>query len=154
MAKMIKRIAGILGLQPDGEGNAGRAGRTSSASLVPHSLKTAQDDSRMLSKSLPSPQTDPPAPGAVNVAEGSVEVKNRLGLHMRPTTMVAKTAIKYLSTITIARDNKRASARSASSLERLKAKTGTRLNIRAEGPDAKDALKAVQALFDRKFGED
>ena len=68
------------------------------------------------------------APSGINVAEGTVEVKNRLGLHMGPTTMVAKTAIKYLSTITIARGNKQASARSASSLERLKAKAGTHLN--------------------------
>jgi len=68
--------------------------------------------------------------------------------------MVAKTAIKYLSTITITRGNKQASARSASSLERLKARAGTQVKIRAEGPDAEDALKAVQALFDRKFGED
>ncbi|MGO9060290.1 MAG: HPr family phosphocarrier protein [Candidatus Binataceae bacterium] len=94
------------------------------------------------------------APAAMNIAEGTVEVRNRLGLHIRPSTMVAKAAIKYLSTITIARGNKHASARSATSLEMLKARVGTHLKIRAEGPDAKDALKAVLALFERKFGED
>ncbi len=93
------------------------------------------------------------APAAMNVAEGTVEVRNKLGLHIRPSTMVAKAAIKYLSTITIARGNKHASARSATSLEMLKARLGTHLKIRAEGPDAKDALKAVQTLFERKFGE-
>ncbi len=150
---MIKRIAGMLGLQ-NSRRDTEMPRRALPTSTGPSPLKAAQNDNLVDPAALSSAESDGPAPSVINVAEGTVEVKNRLGLHMRPTTMVAKTAIKYLSTITIARGNKQASARSASSLERLKAKAGTHLNIRAEGPDAKDALKAVQALFDRKFGED
>jgi phosphocarrier protein HPr len=154
MANMIKRIAGILGLHQGSRRDAEVAREALSKSTGPPPLKAAQAEIHRDSAAPPPLGTHEPAPNVINVAEGTVEVKNRLGLHMRPTTMVAKTAIKYLSTITIARGNKQASARSASSLERLKAKPGTHLNIRAEGPDAKDALRAVTALFDRKFGED
>jgi len=151
---MIRRIAGILGLRQNSRRDPEIARGALSTSTGSSPLKAVQGEN-CGDSAAPSPLAPhESAQSDINVAEGTVEVKNRMGLHMRPTTMVAKTAIKYLSTITIARGNKQASARSASSLERLKAKAGTHLNVRAEGPDAKDALKAVQALFDRKFGED
>jgi phosphocarrier protein HPr len=134
---MTKHTDGIL-LQQGGAGNVAMPANAVPANAAPHRVTQVGDL----------------APAALNVAEGTVEVKNRLGLHIRPSTMVAKAAIKYLSTITIARGNKHVSARSATSLEMLKAKAGSHLTIRAEGPDAKDALKAVQALFEKKFGED
>jgi len=134
---MIKHITGIP-LQQGGHRDVAMPGDALSAGAGPNFILQIVDL----------------APAARNVAEGTVEVRNRLGLHIRPSTMVAKAAIRYLSTITIARGNKHASARSATSLEMLKARLGTHLKIRAEGPDAKDALKAVQALFEKKFGED
>jgi len=36
----------------------------------------------------------------------------------------------------------------------LGAGSGTKLKLRAEGPDADEALKALQALFANKFGEE
>ena len=134
---MTKHTDGIL-LQQGGAGNVAMPANAVPANAGPHRVTQVGDL----------------APAALNVAEGTVEVRNRLGLHIRPSTMVAKAAIKYLSTITIAHGNKHVSARSATSLEMLKAKAGSHLTIRAEGPDAKDALKAVQALFEKKFGED
>lgn len=68
--------------------------------------------------------------------------------------MVAKKAIKYLSRITITRGDSHADARSATSVEMLKAKAGAHLKIKAVGPDAKDALNAIKALFENRFGED
>lgn len=136
---MTKHTDGIL-LQQGGAGNVAMPANAVPANAGPRRVTQIGDLA--------------PAAAALNVAEGTVEVRNRLGLHIRPSTMVAKAAIKYLSTITIARGNKHVSARSATSLEMLKAKAGSHLIIRAEGPDAKDALKAVQALFEKKFGED
>ena len=46
------------------------------------------------------------------------------------------------------------SAKSMTSLMMLGAAQGSKLKLRAEGPDAKEALKAVQTLFDEKFGEE
>jgi len=89
----------------------------------------------------------------MNIAEGTVEIKNRYGLHTRTAPMVTKTAIRFLSNITIATGDYRTNARSVLGLTALGAASGTRLHVRAEGPDAKDALQAVQMLFESKFGE-
>jgi len=91
---------------------------------------------------------------SVNVAEGTVEIKNQLGLHVRSSALLAKTAIKFLSHITIAYGDNRVSARSAVALTMLGARVGTRLTVTAEGPDAADALRAVQTLFEEGFGEE
>jgi phosphocarrier protein HPr len=68
--------------------------------------------------------------------------------------MLVKTAGKFSSAITIARGKDRASARSVIGLMTLGAGIGTRLLVKAEGADAEEALKAVEALFNDKFGED
>jgi phosphocarrier protein len=91
---------------------------------------------------------------AETVAEQAVEITNALGLHVRPGAMVAKTAISFLSNITITRGTDVVDARSSIALTALGAGIGSRLTIRAEGPDAGAAVKAIAALFNAKFGED
>ena len=90
----------------------------------------------------------------MSVAEGTVEITNRFGLHVRTATIVAKTALGFLSNITLSLGNTRVSARSVTDMTMLGARAGTSLKVSAEGPDAQDALKAIQKLFDDKFGED
>jgi len=88
------------------------------------------------------------------VAEAAVEVTNTLGLHIRPAGMVSKTAISFRSKIAVIRGKDVANARSIVALTTLEAGIGTRLTIRAEGPDADDAIRAIVALFEGKFGEE
>jgi len=88
------------------------------------------------------------------VAEEAVEITNAQGLHVRPAAMVAKAAISFLSNITIVRGTDVVNARSSVALTTLGAGIGTRLTIRAEGPDADAAVNAVAALFRGKFGEE
>ncbi len=88
------------------------------------------------------------------VAEEAVEITNAQGLHVRPSAMVAKAAISFLSNITITRGTDVVNARSSVALTTLGAGIGTRLTIRAEGPDADAAVNAVAALFRGKFGEE
>jgi phosphocarrier protein len=90
----------------------------------------------------------------VSVAEGTVEIKNKLGLHLRAATLLVKTAGRFSSAITLSRGKDRASARSVISLITLGAGIGTQLTVKAEGSDADQALKAVEALFNDKFGEE
>ena len=91
----------------------------------------------------------------VNVAEATVEVKNRLGLHLRAASALAQTAAKFTSKITIGTSkDDLVNAKSMTSLMMLGAAQGSKLKLRAEGPDAKEALKAVQTLFDDRFGEE
>jgi phosphocarrier protein HPr len=89
-----------------------------------------------------------------SVAEQAVEVKNASGLHIRPAGMVSKTAISFRSKIAIIRGTDVVNARSIVALTTLGVGIGTRLTIRAEGPDADDAVRAIVALFEGKFGEE
>jgi phosphotransferase system HPr (HPr) family protein len=88
------------------------------------------------------------------VAEEEVEVSNTLGLHIKPSAMIAKASIRFRSYITVALGADVANARSPVSLTGLGAGIGDRLKIRAQGPDADDAVKAIASLFNDKFGEE
>ena len=90
----------------------------------------------------------------MNAAEAKVEIRNRLGLHLRAASTLAQTAAKFSSAITLTRGKDRVSARSITGLMMLGAGIGTKIKVRAEGSDAEDALQAIKTLFDDKFGEE
>jgi phosphocarrier protein HPr len=85
-----------------------------------------------------------------------VELKNRLGLHARPSTMIANLASNFKSEIFIERisDGMRANAKSVFGVMMLAAPKGTVLKIEAEGEDAEEAVKALVELINRGFDED
>lgn len=90
----------------------------------------------------------------MSVAEGTVEVVNRLGLHLRAASALAETAGRFKASILISNDTNRVDARSVINLMMLGAAQGARLKVRAEGTDARAALQAVRLLFENRFGED
>ena len=90
----------------------------------------------------------------MSVLEGTVEIKNRLGLHLRAATTLAETARSFKSKLIIVGEGRSGDARSVIDLMMLGAAIGTRLKVRAEGPDARAALDAIQRLFQDRFGED
>ncbi len=73
---------------------------------------------------------------------------------MRAASTLAQTAARFSSAITIARGKERVNARSITGLMTLGAAMGSRVKVKAEGPDADEALEAIQGLFDDKFGEE
>jgi phosphotransferase system HPr (HPr) family protein len=74
----------------------------------------------------------------VNVAEATVEVRNRLGLHLRAASALAQTAARFTSKVTIGPGkDELVNAKSMTSLMMLGAAQGSKLKLRAEGPDAK-----------------
>ena len=90
----------------------------------------------------------------VNIAEATVEIKNRLGLHLRAATTVAQTAARFKSAITLSRGKDSVNARSVTALIMLGAGKGVRLRLRAEGDDAEAAIDELTALFNNGFGEE
>ncbi len=90
----------------------------------------------------------------MNVAEETVEITNRLGLHLRAATTLAQTAARFKSAITVTRGKDPANARSVTSLIMLGAGKGTRLRLRAEGDDAQAAVAELTQLFKDGFGEE
>jgi phosphocarrier protein HPr len=90
----------------------------------------------------------------VPIAEATVEIKNRLGLHLRAASTLAQAAAQFGSQITIARGKNEVNAKSVTGLMMLGAGKGAKLKVRADGDDAREALKAVEALFEQRFGEE
>jgi len=84
--------------------------------------------------------------------EAKVTVRNKQGLHARPSSVLAQTAIGFPDTsIRLKKGALEVDAKSIMELILLEAHFGTELLLTAEGPQAKDAVAAIQALFDRQF---
>ena len=90
----------------------------------------------------------------MSAVEATVEIRNRRGLHLRAASTLAQTAGRFSSKITVARGKNQVSAKSVTSLMMLGAEKGVKVKIEADGADAREALEAVQALFEEGFGED
>jgi phosphotransferase system HPr (HPr) family protein len=87
-------------------------------------------------------------------AEATVEIKNRLGLHLRAASTLAQSLKPFDSNVTLIKGPHQANARSVTSLIMLGAGVGAKLKVRAEGPDADEALATVKSVFEQGFGED
>lgn len=82
-----------------------------------------------------------------------IVITNRLGLHARAAAKLTQLAGKYTSEIFISRGERRVNAKSIMGVMMLAAGLGSEVRIDAEGPDATEALDAIEALFEDKFGE-
>jgi len=82
------------------------------------------------------------------------DITNKRGLHARASAKVVEAAARFESEITIIKDGQRVNARSIMGLMMLAASMGTRIDLEAEGPDAAEAMKAMLALIEAKFGEE
>lgn len=85
--------------------------------------------------------------------ERSVRIANRNGLHARPAAEIVKCAAKYKSDITLARDELEVNGKSIMGVMMLAAEFGSTLLLRANGPDAEQAIEALATLISGKFGE-
>lgn len=82
-----------------------------------------------------------------------VEILNKLGLHARASTKLTQTASKFNSQIWIERNNRRVNAKSIMGVMMLAASKGSRLTLEASGDDEAEAIAALTALINDKFGE-
>jgi phosphotransferase system HPr (HPr) family protein len=87
------------------------------------------------------------------VVERELWVENRLGLHARPAAQISALALQFEAMMTLEKDGHKANARQVLSILTLDSPMGTRLVLRAEGPDAREAATAMVRLFAQKFGE-
>lgn len=83
-----------------------------------------------------------------------VTIVNKLGLHARAASRLVNCASGFAAEIEIVRGTRSVNAKSIMGVLTLAAGIGTELVIRADGPDEKQALDAVIALFEERFGED
>jgi len=88
------------------------------------------------------------------VVERELEIVNRLGLHARAAAKFVKLASGFASEITLARGEREVNGKSIMGVMMLAAARGTRLRLRAEGPDAERAAEALARLVAERFGEE
>ena len=86
--------------------------------------------------------------------EKMLTVKNRAGIHARPAAIIAQTANKFESEISIGRDDALVNAKSIMGVITMAAGYNTVLTLRTEGPDESEAASAIVALFESKFEEE
>ena len=83
-----------------------------------------------------------------------VEIRNRKGLHARASAKFVKCAESFQATVRVMRDGHTVGGTSIMGLMMLAAGPGTKIVIEAEGPQAAEAIAALEALVVSGFGED
>ena len=87
------------------------------------------------------------------MAERTVQIVNKNGLHARPAAEIVKISAKYQSEITLSKDGMEVNGKSIMGVMMLAAECGSSIGLRAEGPDADAAVDALATLIANKFGE-
>ena len=81
-------------------------------------------------------------------------IKNRLGLHARPAALFVQEASRHKSSVVVVKDGLEVNGKSVMGLMLLAAESGSKLKVKADGPDEILALDGLQKIFDRKFDEE
>lgn len=85
--------------------------------------------------------------------EGHVKVQNKLGLHVRPATQIAKILQKRKAKVTLTYKGQSVNARSIMSIMILAAPKNAQLKLEVEGSDAAATFEDLLSAFNEKFGE-
>jgi phosphocarrier protein HPr len=88
-----------------------------------------------------------------DVAEQTRMIQNELGLHARAATKLVQIASKFPCEITVTKDGHEVNGKSIMGVLMLVASKGTTVTLRAKGERAAEAVAAIAALIDDKFGE-
>jgi phosphocarrier protein len=80
-------------------------------------------------------------------------IPNKLGIHARVAAQIVKVASEFESEVWLIKDGIWANGKSILDIMTLICPQGTRIRLLVEGQDANDALSALAALFQNKFGE-
>ena len=90
---------------------------------------------------------------AAELAEKTLMIQNELGLHARAATKLVQTASKFPCEVTVSKDGTEVNGKSIMGVLMLVASKGTMVTLRAKGERAPEAVAALAALIDDKFGE-
>jgi phosphocarrier protein len=85
--------------------------------------------------------------------ERNVKILNETGLHARPASLLVKAATPFSSEITIEFKDNVFIAKSIMSILSAGLQKGDEIKIVAKGSDEKEAVEALVALINSKFGE-
>jgi len=88
------------------------------------------------------------------ILRANAVIQNKRGLHARASAKIVEAAARFQSDIHVIKDGNAVNGRSIMGLMMLAASIGSTVEITAQGPDAAEALTAMLALVDAKFGEE
>jgi phosphocarrier protein HPr len=94
------------------------------------------------------------APGPSEKVVKEIMIVNRLGLHARPSAMFVRVASRFRCEIWVAKDDEEINGKSIMGLMMLAAGQGSKLRVRADGPDASEAIREIEALIESRFNEE
>lgn len=86
--------------------------------------------------------------------EQNLKILNRLGLHARPAALIAQTAAKFQSDISLTKDQVTINAKSIMGVMMLAAEFGSNICLTVKGPDEQAAFDALKKIFEDKFNEE
>jgi phosphocarrier protein HPr len=83
----------------------------------------------------------------------TVTISNKLGLHARASAKLTKLAGSFKSEVFMSRNGRRVNAKSIMGVMMLAAGIGSEVEIETSGADEQQAIEALTALINDKFGE-
>ena len=86
--------------------------------------------------------------------EKTLIVKNRAGIHARPAALIAQTANKFNCELTLIVGDTEVNVKSIMGVITMAAGYNTSITLKADGSDEREAVQAIEALFDSKFAEE
>jgi len=87
------------------------------------------------------------------VIKTSVTISNKLGLHARASAKLTKLAGSYPCEVWISRGDRRVNAKSIMGVMMLAAGLGATVELETSGDKEQEAMDALVALMNDKFGE-
>ncbi|MEC9489117.1 MAG: HPr family phosphocarrier protein [Halanaerobium sp.] len=82
---------------------------------------------------------------------GEVMIRNETGLHARPASLFVNKARGYKSNIELILNNRKANAKSIMGVMGLSAGKGSRVIIKAEGEDEREAVTGLISFIKREL---
>jgi phosphocarrier protein len=82
-----------------------------------------------------------------------ITISNKLGLHARASAKLTKLAGSYPCEVWMSRGERRVNAKSIMGVMMLAAGIGTVVQLQTDGPQEQEAMQALLALINDKFGE-
>jgi phosphocarrier protein len=83
----------------------------------------------------------------------TVTISNKLGLHARASAKLTKLAGSFHSDVHLSRNSRRVNAKSIMGVMMLAAGMGAEVEVETSGVDEQQAMDALLALINDKFGE-
>jgi phosphocarrier protein len=82
-----------------------------------------------------------------------ITIVNKLGLHARASAKLTQLAAKFPCEVYMTRNGRKINAKSIMGVMMLAAGIGSQVLLETEGEQAEEALEAIAALINDKFGE-